>query len=699
MRSTARLASPPAIGGGGGRMDGNVAQTSASEPAAARPPGAAKPDRPAARLKTPALRLRAADIAAASLISLDLFDTLLLRNGASERLRTARSVARAGGGASLLLARREALAIGYRSVTGACVSGDVRQHVLLECAAAAVGDSALAERLFEAEFEVERRGLRLDRVLADDVRTLKKQGKTIIVVSDFPWPSEALMRLLGALGGQDCVDRIYSSGEIGLTKRHGALFEHVARAEGVEPGAIFHLGDDWTADVERPQRLGVSAVHRPRGAGHLAVRKLRTLASRTRLPRIEEGARTASFASKEAFGREVMGPILADICWRFWTFLSLTPARETGAALFAARGGLRMRRALELYMQSGGLAPPMPFADVMISRIAAARLAFDRAPDAVAEELAREGHILTLRDGVRALSALDPGEDPVWSETMAPQRFLHLLATTPHGEAARRSIARQGELLRRHMDRLLHGRTHMFLCDTGLFGSTGRFVSAGAPDIHCTSLMIARANYRRVDVPHFEAAVGLISESDRYAPANARSSVLRYWHFIESLFEPELPSVRWFEEGPGGDVISNLEVEGWRDLVDPEPGSIAAGAFAYLADLTPDRRTRAPERSEQAWQRLRQMICSPQWRDVDLLDVGERSFDLGLDSSGLAVEAGGRERGGRPPLMSRPQLVRHSLWREGAIRSLFPASAPVLHAALNAAHRVRSRLRRFDRRA
>ena len=76
------------------------------------------------------------------------------------------------------------------------------------------------------------------------------------------------------------------------------------------------------------------------------------------------------------FGYEVMGPILAECCHTLQEFLANDkPGPEHAVALYCARGGLTIRRALALYRSKTGQPVSVDEDDLMISRLAASRLA------------------------------------------------------------------------------------------------------------------------------------------------------------------------------------------------------------------------------------------------------------------------------------------------------------------------------------
>jgi hypothetical protein len=132
--------------------------------------------------------------------------------------------------------------------------------------------------------------------------------------------------------------------------------------------------------------------------------------------------------------------------------------------------------------------------------------------------------------------------------------------------------------------------------------------------------------------------------------------LMRYWHFIEWLFEPELPSVRCFRRTDGR-VLSDLEVPDWRARVDPIPGTAYAGLLGYLDDLPTAPAARIVKEADRAWAQLRRAVVWPDAQDSRALAVGARTHGLGREEPW----------GARPWRGPVAALRGSTMWREGEI--------------------------------
>ncbi len=228
-------------------------------------------------------------------VSVDIFDTVLLRNTKPEHFRFRQiaalwsgALSRAGVRASaddLYFARLRAAHVAYRTTEMVQWNREARfDHILeLTCQGARV-DAFHVPELRRIELAYEKLNLAPNHRLIELLTKARDQGKTIVYISDM------------YLSGVDVADLIahhvpahpfhagFLSSDIGLTKRGGLLFDHVAAAINIPAPNILHLGDSHHADVQMPIQRGLRALHTPRPPHW---QRLKTLRERlTRKPRI-----------------------------------------------------------------------------------------------------------------------------------------------------------------------------------------------------------------------------------------------------------------------------------------------------------------------------------------------------------------------------------------------------------------------------
>lgn len=395
----------------------------------------------------------------------------------------------------------------------------------------------------------------------------------------------------------------------------------------------------------------------------------------------------------EQLGYEVMGPIYAEFCLRLWSLEAMIEDPEKTALLFCARGGLRMQLGYERFLVATSLRSNVRVASLMVSRAVAIRGSLLRviredlpellpvAATVVGYEFSQE----TVRGAVSALAGIDlDGIDAAWEIPCTPAGLLALLRHAD-GRPAVAALADQEALFAQHLAEALEGRPRGILVDTGFYGTTRELIAEGHPNLDFGSVMIARS-FRPGYPRRGSRTVGLLVEAAAYSPFRRRTALLRYWHFVEWLFEPELPSVRSFRN-EDGNVKSNLEVPGWRARVNPSPGTAFYGLLHYLDQLPGPPAARVVGDADRAWTRLRRAIIWPDRRAALALAVGSRTHDFGRQGSWTA-------RPWRGPLTV---LRGSAMWREGEIALAgTPLRLPLL-SVIEAAYAFRHLWRRAYR--
>lgn len=135
-------------------------------------------------------------------------------------------------------------------------------HVLrcwLDSVAESDFDPLLPGYLADFELDFERRHTYVDPTIHTCLQQYPA-AKTLFL-SDFYMSADRLMTLLRHHGIDDFVPDGISSCDIGLNKRSGKLFSYVHERYGVHAADHIHIGDNLSADVEIPRKLGIKAVH------------------------------------------------------------------------------------------------------------------------------------------------------------------------------------------------------------------------------------------------------------------------------------------------------------------------------------------------------------------------------------------------------------------------------------------------------
>lgn len=113
--------------------------------------------------------------------------------------------------------------------------------------------------LMELELEIERRLISPIAVTFDMIRELRCQGNRLVFISDMYLPTAFVRELLISAGIAEPNDPVYVSGDLGVTKGSGKLFDLVLAREGILAGQLIHYGDNLHSDVAVPRKRGIAA--------------------------------------------------------------------------------------------------------------------------------------------------------------------------------------------------------------------------------------------------------------------------------------------------------------------------------------------------------------------------------------------------------------------------------------------------------
>jgi FMN phosphatase YigB (HAD superfamily) len=641
-----------------------------------------------------------------SLLTVDAFDTLLLRKPISLEQRVVKTarlfcerldLSPAELAPHALAQRRlqvEQLAHRARNVAA-------RGEVRLESIAASLLelvhiDTAYVPEWIACELAVERECLVPNRPLIRVLERLQAQGFPIRVVSDTPLSAEALRQLLIAVCPPGLQwHEVHTSADLQLTKRDGTIFAAVADAADVALSRIAHLGDDLVADWLMPRQCGMTAIRCPRSRLHTTLMRANRVFARgqsrwqhwRRQRQQQHAAGNRPGAAAGMLGPDVLGPVFAEYCLRLHVYLQQTAAIEGSAvALFCARGGLGLETLYQCYAGQLPARADIRVEPLMISRLVAARDALVYGGAGIVAELEYAFDPWDVGPLARALSGTDMAPEGNYACVRA---FVEALRAGRE-DRLYEQIVEQARCFREVWHAHTVGGQAVVLCDTGLYGTTFKMLrqSALAHESHCVQL--ARFDYKHLGREHFPALTGLLTERNGYKPGDAISSILAFWHLIETIVEPDLESVRRFDRRPDGTLVSNLESEGWQQKLTQMPNPRFDEIAQYIVRSAKQRTADASLGAfEQAARRLERDIMFPDRELVNRLAGLECSVDYGRDER-ISITARNCDRGN---VWTRLRAAKHSLWPGGAAVRAFPHAHRLVQKTFRFGYTVKSWIR------
>ncbi|EMC3649619.1 hypothetical protein RQL81_09010 [Citrobacter braakii] len=136
-----------------------------------------------------------------------------------------------------------------------------KKEITIDDIYAAFTDNTIpAEKMIEAEYQLELALVEPNKIIFDLFKRLKAVGKTVIVTSDMYLPARFFEQALDKYGVTGV--KVFSSADENATKRDaGILFDVIAKKLNVRHDHILHVGDNEVSDVIRPREKGLQAFH------------------------------------------------------------------------------------------------------------------------------------------------------------------------------------------------------------------------------------------------------------------------------------------------------------------------------------------------------------------------------------------------------------------------------------------------------
>lgn len=217
---------------------------------------------------------------ACEILSLDVFDTLLLRNNKSEAFRfhelselLLASIESTSGdrvyieqltAEDLYLTRSQSMVIAYRTARTVNGGSEGNIHEVIGCQLNMLRlPQQLKNDFLDREITYEIDNLTCNTILKNIAERFQRQGGQVILISDMYLGRDVLEPILDKLIPDLKFDRIYSSADTLVNKRSKTVFKHIETGLDKDSAYFFHIGDNWLSDVVCPRESGWQALHFP----------------------------------------------------------------------------------------------------------------------------------------------------------------------------------------------------------------------------------------------------------------------------------------------------------------------------------------------------------------------------------------------------------------------------------------------------
>lgn len=208
------------------------------------------------------------------IISVDIFDTLLLRNGYSEERRfmlVAKKIKKQcpavkSNVRDIFISRYMSHHWLYRLYQKKQINKEPTiQEILGVQLSMLTDDCIILQDLLEAELAVESEVLSLNEDLYSWLKVQVQRGIKVVFFSDMYLSTEIINKLLSR-NGVDLPFDLFVSCESGVSKHQGTAFPWLGKKYNVSAKEILHLGDNYSTDYSNAVAAGVNALHTPRSA-------------------------------------------------------------------------------------------------------------------------------------------------------------------------------------------------------------------------------------------------------------------------------------------------------------------------------------------------------------------------------------------------------------------------------------------------
>lgn len=198
--------------------------------------------------------------------------------------------------------------------------------------------SSTSSTIKEIEKEIEIKNCVSNQLMIDVLKKCKAQGKRIVIITDMYLPRSVINSILMKIGVE--YDYLFISGEEGVTKRSGMLFQVVLSKLGINYSKMVHIGDDYNNDIVQPKRFGIDAFERIQNDYVNLPYSLSNYKKNISKNHLEElfirGLQNYGSTPKVVLGYTMVGPMM----WEFCEWIhKIKEEKQLEKLLFVAREG------------------------------------------------------------------------------------------------------------------------------------------------------------------------------------------------------------------------------------------------------------------------------------------------------------------------------------------------------------------------
>ena len=360
------------------------------------------------------------------------------------------------------------------------------------------------------------------------------------------------------------------------------------------------------------------------------------------------------------FGYVSLGPVVNMYMVRLHSYLRQCDGKDH-KILFATRAGLRIYELYQNWLSSKNIAAPANISILKSSRILSIKAAYRADRSLALTSLGQELNGLPLETIIKSIlnPCLEFDEREISYDL--PTVPLHDFLNQNHELAVRtdKYLKDQSGIYRDYLKNIAGDAKRLVLIDSGWKGTSQTLLEAAFPEYSWEGVYfgcIGKAEIlgRRPGIMH-----GLMFDSEKLDSTKLETAFLIHRHLIESLFEPNIPSIEHLNAEDltrRFDYNSSLKNENKEDW-----DSVYNGVRSYVQKFGADGLFKIERDYNVAMSELSRLLCYPISKEVELACGKLRSHDLGRAGSVSSVMPPENRFDGDSPALR----IEQSIWKTG----------------------------------
>ena len=369
----------------------------------------------------------------------------------------------------------------------------------------------------------------------------------------------------------------------------------------------------------------------------------------------------------QRLGNDLVGPVIHHWLLNLHQHIAYFTDDQT-AFLFCARAGVRIQRLYNMFLAGRHFQPVGSPEIFWVSRLAVGKGTYNKQVAAVTKIISDEYYHSSLRELVQGVLRNHPDKldkiDLSGSALGKPGVGFSdwLGAKSAPARAVESYLDECSETFAEYLKDLVGHAKRVVLIDSGWQGTSQSLLTHAFPEYDWKGLYFGRIMTPKADMSIRHDIVGLMFEAEAYDPSKPATAFVLHRHLIETLLEPNGPSVEDIYFGPSKAVVETQVQQNLTDPSDESNEPLFHAVTEYLrrnADLSA---TEIVARGQTAMEELAQWLAFPSSDQATATITKSRSADFGKD---LLV----------PVLLSKDHpkwsdsdlRVQHALWPSGQV--------------------------------